>query len=117
MPGPPAPGVKDATNIDNPWQGSIRFGHLDLDGLTERIHDDLGDARGSGIEVRHHLAMTCLDQMGESATFVEGDVMRRASPEGLAHRARMRVGAMGQIGGWGPTREGAAVIEGLAMAG
>ena len=106
LPGPPASGVQDATNIDNPWQGTIRFGHLDLDALAGRIQDDLGDARGSGITVRHKLAMTCLDQMGASATFVEGDVMRRASPEGLAARAGQRVGTTGLVGSWGPTREG-----------
>lgn len=108
LPGPPAPGVQDATNIDNPWQGTIRFGHLDLDALAGRIQDDLGDASGSGIEVRHSLAMTCLDQMGASATFVEGDVMRRVAPEELAERAARRVGAMGLVGSWGPTREGVA---------
>ena len=117
LPGPPAPGVTDATNIDNPWQGKIRFGHLDLDALAERIQDDLGDVSGSGVVMRHCLAMTCLDQMGESATFVEGDVMRRASPEGLAARAAQMVGAMGLVGSWGPTREGLGAVERLAKVG
>jgi adenylosuccinate synthase len=105
LPCKPHAGVVDATNIDNPWQGSIRFGRLDLDLLAGRILDDLGDARGSGICVRHSLALTCLDQIEGKATYVAADVLRRASPEAMAVEAVEAVRAEGLLLSHGPTRE------------
>lgn len=53
--------IADKTNIPNEWQGSLRFAPLDVGLLRESIMGDLGqDWRG--INVRHSLAVTCLDQ-------------------------------------------------------
>ena len=34
--------IEDKTNITNPYQGTIRYGRLDVDGLVERIKEDIG---------------------------------------------------------------------------
>lgn len=56
---------EDHTNVPNDWQGQLRFGHLDLDLLAESISHDLGTAT---LPVRHGLAITCLDQVGDTVT-------------------------------------------------
>lgn len=53
----------DETNVLNEWQGSLRFGQLDLELLRSSIMKDLSLA--SDISLGHHLAMTHLDQCGD----------------------------------------------------
>ena len=117
LPAKPYAGVVDATNIDNPWQGSIRFGTLDLDLLAGRILDDLTDVRGSGISVRHNLALTCLDQIAGKAAYVAADVLRRASPQAMALEAVEAARAEDLMLSYGPTRETLRGLPRLAMAG
>jgi adenylosuccinate synthase len=57
----PAMRFPDATNLPNPWQGTLRFGRLDVDLLAESIQADL--AGKSRLAVEPSLAMTCLDQL------------------------------------------------------
>ncbi len=60
----PYAGVVDATNIPNPWQGSLRFAWLDLDLLCEAIARDLALLeRLPRLSIKRRLAMTCLDQI------------------------------------------------------
>lgn len=47
--------VKDETNIPHEFQGALRYAPLDLRALEKRITRDAGD-------VRHQVAVTCLDQ-------------------------------------------------------
>ena len=56
----PAPAITDSTNIPNDWQGSLRFGLLDLEGLARALRQDL--AQPLGVAVDPCLALTCLDQ-------------------------------------------------------
>lgn len=51
----------DATNIPNEWQGTLRFGRLDVDLLAESIQADL--ASNHDVSVEPVLAMACLDQL------------------------------------------------------
>jgi adenylosuccinate synthase len=37
------PDIKDETNVENPWQGKLRYGFLNVDTLYERIENDLVD--------------------------------------------------------------------------
>jgi adenylosuccinate synthase len=78
-PEPPYPGVADATNVPNAYQGTPRFGWLDLDVLRRAIAADLTDAdRAPGVSIETRLAITCLDQIGdEPVTYYAGGVRRR----------------------------------------
>lgn len=60
--------IKDVTNIDNPFQGKLRFGYLDLDDLLERVHEDAGFTYNVGKivpspDVYPKLFVTCIDQV------------------------------------------------------
>lgn len=99
--GPPAPGVRDATNRPNAYQGSLRFAHLDLRILQSAIAADLSDAPDD-IAVSHGLAVTCLDQLDRAATYLDGPA-RAASPEALAAAAAQATGARWLYRSHGPT--------------
>ncbi len=45
-----------ATNVPNPWQGTLRFGELDLGLLHEAVAADMA---ASPLPVSHRLAVTC----------------------------------------------------------
>jgi adenylosuccinate synthase len=53
----------DPTNVENEWQGAIRFGDLDIDLIQETVKGDL-QKRGD-LKVKCSLAITCMDQVGE----------------------------------------------------
>jgi adenylosuccinate synthase len=55
---------RDPTNKPNEFQGSLRFGHLDLRTLTAAIAADIWPFAGSGLTAT--LAITCLDQVEDS---------------------------------------------------
>lgn len=55
MPGPPHAKIVDQTNVDNPYQGKLRFARLNVETLRDRIWLDVENASGS-------IVVTCLDQ-------------------------------------------------------
>ncbi len=57
---------EDKTNLPNPWQGALRFGHLDIDLLQETISND---RKKASIPCRFGTAITCLDQVGNDIKF------------------------------------------------
>ncbi len=64
VPEKPYPDIVDATNVPNDWQGTLRFGWLDLDVLRDAIARDLTEAeRLAGLAIKPRLAVTCLDQL------------------------------------------------------
>lgn len=83
----------DPTNAPNEWQGSLRFGDLDLPLMAESIATDL--AAADGLRVSPGLAVTCLDHMPDA------DPLRIAAAGGLPLRytshgpSRDRVAAAG----------------------
>jgi adenylosuccinate synthase len=66
----PFAAIDDQTNLPNVYQGSLRFGLLNLTEVSERIHTDLGDALGFVQNI--DLAVTCLDQVTDTLSWVEG---------------------------------------------
>lgn len=55
--------IYDPTNIQNEFQGSLRFAPLDIDLLKKSITQDL--MYGFGMNIKRQLAITCLDQPTE----------------------------------------------------
>jgi adenylosuccinate synthase len=72
----PYSAVVDETNVENPYQGRLRYAWLDLDLLGRTIAADLGDARGASAAISPRLAVTCLDQVEGQVTFVKGGARR-----------------------------------------
>lgn len=54
----------DDTNVPNPFQGTLRFGILDIDLLRSNIFDDM-DKNHGGLNILPSLAITHLDQVGD----------------------------------------------------
>lgn len=99
------PRIEDRTNVDNDYQGGLRFGLLDIDGLARDIHNDLSDARATPhIAISHRLAMTCLDQLTERAHFILGGRICEASPSALFAAAVHAVGGSEPLSSYGPAR-------------
>jgi adenylosuccinate synthase len=94
----------EETNIPNPWQGSLRYGVLDLSVLQRAIAADLSDAAGAGVAISHDLAVTCLDQIGDSALLFASGRAVRAAPEALAEMATRAAGTNALCMAFGPTR-------------
>lgn len=58
--------VVDSTNLDNAYQGSLRYAPLsnyNITLLTEAIFEDIATANGTEITVNPSIAITCLDQL------------------------------------------------------
>jgi adenylosuccinate synthase len=102
--GLPHPDAVDATNVANAWQGTLRYGTLDLDILARTILRDRAIARNMPTSLTYHLAVTCLDQVGKTVSYVSKEAHCEASPDELAAAAARTVGATSLIGGWGPKR-------------
>lgn len=78
----------DMTNVNNPWQGSLRYAPLNVMDLSDRIHDDFNRstfiAQAHGIELlRPTLAVTCLDQIEETVVVRFGDRLKSIPIEKL----------------------------------
>lgn len=83
----------DATNVPNEWQGTLRFGRLDLDLLSESVRNDLKKA--NGVKVRCSLGITCLDQ---------GGAIKKVKTADLPMLARKAIGASKTYASYSPLR-------------
>lgn len=70
-PNKPFPGIVDLTNISNQFQGTLRFGLLDLDLLKNTIDKDLEFAKNSKLNYKMSLAITCLDQLDGAVDYFD----------------------------------------------
>jgi len=77
----PYPEIIDPTNAPNDWQGSLRFGHPDFARVGRTIAEDLTRAAFPAfVELRHPLAITCLDQTaGQDIVLYAGEARHAAS--------------------------------------
>jgi len=106
LPGKPYADIQDSTNVPNEFQGTLRFAHLDLDLLAHTIRTDFAEAQACpGIAARLHLALTCLDQVGQAVSYREDGKLKTAAPGRLAGHLAAKLDASLVYTAWGPTRE------------
>ncbi len=103
LPQPPYPRIKDETNVVNDWQGAIRFGWLDADLLAASIKQDLSDNR-SKLRLKTGLAVTCIDQVEEQATYFADGLLKTAGRDDVAALLQRSTGAEFLITSRGPSR-------------
>lgn len=60
--GDPNLSYEDNTNVQNNWQGSLRFAPQDWKLINEAMHEDFNSNCGKGIDLNHSIAVTHLDQ-------------------------------------------------------
>lgn len=71
----------DPTNAPNAWQGSLRVGALDLDGMRDRMDRDAAAADLTGIAVSRTVMVSCLDQVRDAPRALRGgDDVRLSDP-------------------------------------
>lgn len=61
--------IIDLTNVPNPYQGTLRYGLLDLNELKETIENDLKNIENK-FNYKLSLAITCLDQVDNKVKFL-----------------------------------------------
>lgn len=64
------PTIEDATNINNHFQGGLRFAPLNLDMLRDAVNKDL---ESTNLEIRPRLVVTCINQLPDDETCVYVD--------------------------------------------
>lgn len=113
LPEQPYPGVTDATNVPNAYQGALRFAWLDLDLLQRAITEDLADARRfPALAVTPRLAITCLDQVGDAkATYYRGGLQRQATVESFVAAVAKTVDINEVLLGFGADRRSIRMVQ------
>ena len=98
--------VTDRTNLVNEWQGTLRFGQLDIDVLRRAIDHDIARVQGK-LEVEACLAVSCLDQITGAAV----PIRSRSGPQKFRKVDFTKVLASSIVSirpyacSYGPTRE------------
>ena len=86
----PGMSFEDKTNVPNDWQGTLRFGMLDVDLLAESIKNDLA-TNLTDVKITHGVAVTCLDQVSDGVDFVvNGAVVKNGSPNEILSAIRSK---------------------------
>lgn len=70
--------VIDETNVPNDFQGSLRFGMLNLDLLADAINKDLTNLR---VNANINICITCMDQISKNVSYIVNDVHKSTSKE------------------------------------
>lgn len=99
----PYAGIVDETNIPNAYQGTLRFGWLDVNLLSWFINEDLAAYR-QDMTVKPQLCVTCLDQVGPLVTYARNGTLHQAEPNRLVQLLCAAVAAQGGLVSYGPTR-------------
>jgi adenylosuccinate synthase len=98
--------VVDTTNIHNEWQGTLRFGFLNVDLLQKSIARDTADNGERDITVT--IAVTCLDQIDDGVNYVFNGDVQIIPQEDLPYflqEVLEKQGVLFAYGSWGRTRE------------
>lgn len=102
---PPYPAVQDPTNLPNRYQGALRFGWLDEDFLAATIAQDQSDAAPhTDLRVRAGLAVTCLDQCGDSVRVLKRGQLMALSSDSFLQSVASATSAQWLYAGHGPSR-------------
>lgn len=82
--------IVDKTNVDGPWQGEFRYAPLDISRLHRAIHVDLMLSIQLAEKLRitinpPEIAVTCLDQVGETLIIQDGDIAKYVTHDELVN--------------------------------
>lgn len=94
---------EDETNQPNPWQGTLRFGALDVPLIYEAIDSDVERWR-ERVSPEYKLAVTCCDQRWD----FDGDAEDDRESQEIAHQkvaARLDFRQDETLQSWGPARK------------
>lgn len=90
--------IIDKTNIENEWQGSLRFAPLSLDNFNSITDKDF--LNYAPREANKVTTITCLDQLDGEVTWIDGGKTRYMS----ANNVRENASRIFNFGSYGPSR-------------
>lgn len=94
--------ITDLTNITNPNQGSVRYGPLHLDRLSDVTFSDFNKYADAGYsQASVCMAFTCLDQIANKGLFIAGGELTQTTVPQFINVLH----SMGFFVSYGPTRE------------
>jgi adenylosuccinate synthase len=105
---------EDPTNAPNPWQGTMRFGHMDLQKLSRGITHDLGEHESIVNSVT--LAVTWADKIAESSRIKTFDGWRDVSRPRFVAELISSIPAHRLLLSFNPTRAGVTEKRNLGVA-
>lgn len=97
--------VVDATNVPNPWQGTLRVSPVDAGALRAAITWDLADVSGSGVKVEARLGVTHLDCIDDDAVVAAGGATLRPGAALFGGALAEVVGLPLGLAAFGPSRD------------
>ena len=100
--------LHDNTNVENPWQGALRYAPLSINDLSSIISNDLQRsmelAKLLRIKVNDAvIAVTCLDQVMDDVAFYRGSSRVRASSDILLRSINSTSAFRVRYASYGPT--------------
>lgn len=101
----PYKGINEMTNVNNEFQGSFRYGNLDVDALRKRIKVDLRSASLSDIKISPKLAVTCIDHLDPIGRYIVNGKLKRADKGYFSEAIAKEVGLPFVLDSQGPTRD------------
>lgn len=107
LPNKPYPDIVDMTNMPNPYQGTLRYGLLDMDVLADAIHTDLKVAVHRvkySLDLRLHLGITCLDQVPDTIIWWTDGSLLHGDHALFVSQMLKKTGIPHGYGSFGPTR-------------
>ena len=96
------PDIEDATNVENPYQGPLRFGLLTLDLLRSSVHTDLRQAKD--VKVAPSIVVTCLDQLDRKVRFHRDGVSKQTGVDEFLDQVGKHTGINVAFTSHGPRR-------------
>jgi adenylosuccinate synthase len=94
--------IINETNIHNKYQGSLRFGYLDVGLLRSSIHEDI--AKINGMTYNYNIAITCMDQVVDKVIFTDNKMGIEQNKEGFIDYLTNEILPHSIYAGNGPTR-------------
>lgn len=96
---------RDDTNQPNDWQGTLRFGRLDLPLLRHTIQHDLRHASNRPIRIHPGIALTHLDQIDYAIPVITGQGQQVLTVAELQTAITAQCGLPVRYASTGPTRD------------
>lgn len=96
--------LEDTTNVENEWQGKLRYAPLNLKYMKELINKDLARSSSKNIKINTPvLAITCLDQIRDSIIVYDtnGNKKELADSNQLINLIEQEIGYKVQFMGYG----------------
>ena len=94
---------EDNTNVINDWQGSLRFGYLNIDLLSESISNDIQKYSRS-TDINFNIAITCMDQISDEVSVIFDNNILNLKKENLLELISERLLIPVKYISYGPTR-------------